>query len=192
MAVVSRREPVFWELLPLEGTQNWRNYVNISSSRGLPLVLFIHAFKKISFRTEAGGDHEGQGDIVSEETETMHEPHEEGGELDILEDDRHAAQEPRQATGQADEGKNIPEIVEEFQRECEEQHNAMNDNSSDDDDDDDEDYHVPHNWSGYRWGDVLFIDGVIWSICMVHACLSPIQTAVGPPTFLIIMGCRRI
>ena len=31
-AVVSRREPVFWELLPLEGTQNWRNYVNISIS----------------------------------------------------------------------------------------------------------------------------------------------------------------
>ena len=73
MTVVSRREPVFWELLPLEGTQNWRNYVNISSSRGLPLVLFVQAFEKISLRTEAGGDHEGQGDIVSEETETMHE-----------------------------------------------------------------------------------------------------------------------
>ena len=43
-------------------------------------------------------------------------------------------------------GKNIPEIVEEFQREGEQQHNAMNDDSSDDDDDD---YHVPHNWSGY-------------------------------------------
>ena len=139
MAVVSRREPVFWELLPLEGTQNWRNYVNISSSRGLPLVLFVQAFEKISFRTEAGGDHEGQGDIVSEETETMHESHEEDGELEILEDDRHAAHEPRQATGQADEGENIPEIVEEFQREGEEQHNAMNDDSSDDDDDDDED-----------------------------------------------------
>jgi len=58
-------------------------------------VLFIQAFGKISFRTEAGGDHEGQRDIVSEETETMHEPHEEGGELEILEDDRHAAHEPR-------------------------------------------------------------------------------------------------
>ena len=31
MAVVSRREPVFWELLPLEVMQNWRNYVNISA-----------------------------------------------------------------------------------------------------------------------------------------------------------------
>lgn len=83
----------------------------------------------------------GQGDIVSEDTETMHEPHEEGGELEIVEDDRHAAHEPRQATGQADEGENIPKIVEEFQREGEQQYNAMNDDSSDDDDD----YHVPHN-----------------------------------------------
>ena len=58
-------------------------------------MLFVQAFEKISSGTEAGGDHEGQGDIVSEETETMHEPHEEGGELEILEDDRHAAHEPR-------------------------------------------------------------------------------------------------
>ena len=112
--MVSRREPVFWELLPLEGTQNWRNYVNISSSRGLPLVLFVQAFEKISFSTEAGGDHEEQGDIVLEDTETMHEPHEEGAELEIVEDGTNASHEPRQATSEADEGEHIPEIVEEF------------------------------------------------------------------------------
>ena len=76
MAVVSRREPVFWELLPLEGTQNWRNYVNISSSRSLLLVLFIQAFENISFSTESVGEHDGQGDIVLEDPETMHEPQE--------------------------------------------------------------------------------------------------------------------
>src|SRR6185312_8194540 len=67
IAVVSRRKSVFWELLPLQGTQNWRNYVNISSSRGLPLALFVQAFEKIRFSTEAGGEHEDQGDIVSED-----------------------------------------------------------------------------------------------------------------------------
>ena len=104
MAVVSRREPVFWELLPLEGTENWRNYVNISTSRGLPLALFVQAFEKIRFSTEAGEEHEGQGDIVSEDPETMHEPHEEGAELEIVEDDTNVAHKPRKATGQADEG----------------------------------------------------------------------------------------
>ena len=69
-------------------------------------MLFIQAFEKISFSTETGGDHEGQEDIVPEDTETMHEPH---GELEIVENDRHAAHESRQATGQADEGENIPE-----------------------------------------------------------------------------------
>ena len=77
-------------------------------------MLFVQAFEKISFSTEAGGDHERQGDIISEDTETMHEPHEEGGELEIVEDGRHAAHEPRQSTGQANEGGHILEIVEEF------------------------------------------------------------------------------
>ncbi|KAG2584290.1 hypothetical protein PVAP13_6KG291406 [Panicum virgatum] len=155
MTVVSRREPIFWELLPLEGTQNWRNYVNISSCRGLPLVLFVQAFGKISFRIEAGGDYEGQGDIVSEETETMHEPHEEG------------------ATGQANEEENIPEIVEEFQRESEQQHNAMNDVSSDDDDDDDY-YHVPHNWSGYDFSKLSVNEGeaVPWEYRQNEVCIG--------------------
>ena len=72
MAVVSQREPVFWELLPFEGTQNWRNYVNISTSRGLPLALFVQAFEKVRFSTEACGEHGSQGDILSEDPETMH------------------------------------------------------------------------------------------------------------------------
>ena len=37
-------------------------------------MLFVQAFEKISFSTEAGGDHEGQGDIESEDTETIHDP----------------------------------------------------------------------------------------------------------------------
>ncbi|KAG2595148.1 hypothetical protein PVAP13_5KG429380, partial [Panicum virgatum] len=135
---------------PLEGTQNWRNYVNISSSRGLPLVLFVQAFEKISFSTEAGGDHERQGDIVSEDIETMHEPHEEG---------------------QADEGENIPEIVEESQREGEQQHNAMNDDSSDDDD-----YQVPHNWSGYDFSKLSVNEGeaVPWEYRQNEVCIGSV------------------
>ena len=84
MAVVNRREQLFWELLPLEGTQNWRNYVNISTSRGLPLALFVQAFEKVRFSTEAGGEHGGQGDILSEDPEMMHEPHEDVPNLRLL------------------------------------------------------------------------------------------------------------
>ena len=135
-------------------------------------MLFVQAFEKISFNTEAGGDHERQGDIISEDTETMHEPHEEGDEFEIVEDDRHDAHEPRQATGQVDEGENIPEIVEEFQREGKQQHNAMNDDSSDDDDD----YHVPHNWSGYDFSKLSVNEGeaVPWEYRQNEVCIGSV------------------
>jgi len=46
MAVINRTEVLFWELMPLEGTHNWRDYVNIATHHGLPLVLFVQAFDK--------------------------------------------------------------------------------------------------------------------------------------------------
>ena len=106
-------------------------------------MLFVQAFERTRFSTEAGGEHESQRDIASEDPETTRE---EEGQLEMLEDDTDASQEPRLATGEADEGEHIPEIVEEFQREGEQQNHALNDDSSDDDDDD---VHVPQNWSVY-------------------------------------------
>ena len=100
-------------------------------------MLFVQAFERTRFSTEAGGEHESQRDIASEDPEKTRE---EEGQLEMLEDDTDASQEPRQATGEADEGEHIPEIVEEFQREGEQQNHAMNDDSSDDDD-----VHVPQN-----------------------------------------------
>ena len=90
--------------------------------------------------------------------ETMHEPYEEGAELEIVEDRTDVSHEPRQATGEADEGEHIPEIVEEFQREGEQQNHAMDDDSSDDDDDYD-DYHVPQNWAGYDFSKLSVNEG---------------------------------
>ena len=161
--------------MPLEGTQNWRNYVNISTSRGLPLALFVQAFEKIRFSTEAGGEHGGQGNIVLEDPETMHEPHEEGAELEIVEDGTNASHEPRQATGEADEGEHIPEIVEEFHREGEQHNHAMDDDSSDDDDDED-DYHVPQNWSGYNFSKLSVNEGeaVPWEYKQNVVCIGSV------------------
>ncbi|KAG2617447.1 hypothetical protein PVAP13_3NG181079, partial [Panicum virgatum] len=136
------------DLLPLEGTQNWRNYVNISTSRGLPLALFVQAFEKVRFSSEAA--------------------HEEGAELEIVEDGTNASHEPRQATGEADEGEHIPEIVEEFQREDEQQNHAMNDDSSYDDDD------VPQNWSRYDFSKLSVNKGeaVSWEYKKNEVCIG--------------------
>ena len=74
------------------------------------------------------------------------------------------------------QGENIPEIVEEFQREGEQQHNAMNDDSSDDDDDDDDDYHVSHNWSGYDFSKLSVNEGeaVPWEYMQNEVCISSV------------------
>ena len=79
-------------------------------------MLFIQTFERTRFSTEAGGEHESQRDIASEEPETTRE---EEDQLEMLEDDTDASHEPRQATGEADEGEHIPEIVEVFEREGE-------------------------------------------------------------------------
>ena len=55
-------------------------------------MLFVQAFEKISFSTEAGGEHESQRDIASEEPETTRE---EEDQLEMLEDDTDASHEPR-------------------------------------------------------------------------------------------------
>ena len=68
-------------------------------------MLFVQAFERTRFSTEAGGEHESQRDIASEDPEMMHEPYEEGAELEMLEDDTDTSHEPREATGEADEGK---------------------------------------------------------------------------------------
>ena len=61
MAVVNRREVVFWELLSFEGTQNWRDYVNISSSRWCYLFkrsgrlgLVLNRLRKIKAKDSGG------------------------------------------------------------------------------------------------------------------------------------------
>ena len=154
MAVVNRREPIFWELLPLQGTQNWRNYVNLTTSRGLPLVLFVQAFEKATISTEAADEDGGQGGTVLEDSETMHgQADEDPDTMNEAAEDGDASQEPREATGEADEGEDNPRIVNEFQREGEE--HVVDDSSSDDEDN----YSVPQNWDGYDFTRLSVNDG---------------------------------
>lgn len=84
--------------------------MNITTSRGVSLVLFVQAYEKARISTEAPEEDKGHRDIASEDSETMHEATEDGD----------ASQERRQAIGEADKGEDIPEIVDEFERESEE------------------------------------------------------------------------
>jgi hypothetical protein len=79
MALFNRSEPVFWELMQLEGTENWRCYVRSACTIGASLVLLVQFDLKVQLNEEAEG--EGQSSHHGgEEEEGGHE--EEGGDDD--------------------------------------------------------------------------------------------------------------
>ena len=121
MAVVRfRMDIIYWELMPFGGSQNWKEYVNIVIERGMPLVLFVQAFERIGSTSQ----------VQEEGTEVTDSPAEEHTVLGEEEDD----DVPREPTGEADEGEHIPELVEQVEREGQEQFDAMEDDSSDEED----------------------------------------------------------
>jgi hypothetical protein len=46
MALLSRSDPVCWELMPLQGTGHWRSYVRNACQIGLPVILFVQVYQK--------------------------------------------------------------------------------------------------------------------------------------------------
>ena len=105
MAVLNRSEVLFWELMPLEGTQNWRRYVTIATEQHLPLVLLIRAFDKGEPSTEV----HDEGDDGAEDLVTPI-GREEGGDEDVVEGEESEDDDsPLEVRGELDEGEdNLP------------------------------------------------------------------------------------
>jgi hypothetical protein len=79
MALFNRSEPVFSELMQLEGTENWRRYVRSACTIGDPVVFLVQFVSNVQLNEELDG--EGQSSHQGgEEEEGGHE--EEGGEKD--------------------------------------------------------------------------------------------------------------
>ena len=78
MVVINRTEVVFQELMPLEGTNNWRDYVNIATHGGLAPALFIQALEKVGsskVQEEVQTRQDTtQEDPTKDSTETIHGP----------------------------------------------------------------------------------------------------------------------
>jgi hypothetical protein len=60
MAVFNRSEPVFWELMQLEGTKNWRCYVRSACTIGAQVILLVQFVPNVQMNEEA----EGQGQSI--------------------------------------------------------------------------------------------------------------------------------
>jgi len=52
-AVTSRSNwPIYWEIVAIGGSTMWRRFVEVSTQRGLPLVIFVQAYEKIGGSSE--------------------------------------------------------------------------------------------------------------------------------------------
>jgi hypothetical protein len=65
MALFNRSEPVLWELMQLEGTENWRCFVRRACTIGAPVVFLVQFVLKVQLNREAEGEgqsrHHGSG-----------------------------------------------------------------------------------------------------------------------------------
>jgi hypothetical protein len=56
MALFNRSEPVFWELMQLQGTENWRCYVRSACTIGAPVVLLVQFVPNVQLNEESEGE----------------------------------------------------------------------------------------------------------------------------------------
>jgi hypothetical protein len=114
--------------MPLEGTNNWRDYVDIATHHGSPLLLFVQAFEKVACTSQIQEERQDttQKDPTEDSMETFH------GRNEDMNDERFEGfgdNPPREATREIDEGEVNPDIVEHFDMENEDHINAMDDDS---------------------------------------------------------------
>jgi hypothetical protein len=65
MALINRSESLYWELMPLQGTEHWRSYIKIACDIGLPVMLFIQFVHKAGSSSQvpeegSGAAHQGE------------------------------------------------------------------------------------------------------------------------------------
>jgi hypothetical protein len=46
MALINRSTPVYWELMALEGTSQWRGFIRNACRVGLSVILFVQVYQK--------------------------------------------------------------------------------------------------------------------------------------------------
>jgi hypothetical protein len=61
MALINRSDHVYWELVPLQGTPQWRSYIKNACRDGLPVNLFVQVFQKCGSSSQV---HEEAKDVL--------------------------------------------------------------------------------------------------------------------------------
>jgi hypothetical protein len=147
MALINRSESIYWELMPLQGTEHWRSYIKTACDIGLPMMLFIQVVHKAGSSSqvheEVSAAHQGEAELQAGDGPAT-EPQEEvdGGSGEEEEGDGHTHFE-----GALDEGEVNEELVRWYEMEANEDERELEEVSSDDEDDP----LVPRDWGSYNF-----------------------------------------
>jgi hypothetical protein len=65
MALINRSESLYWELMPLQGTEHWRSYIKTTCDIGLPVMMFIQVVHKAgsSSQVHVSDAHQGEAEL---------------------------------------------------------------------------------------------------------------------------------
>jgi hypothetical protein len=67
MTLINRSESVYWELMPLQGTEHWRSCIKTACEIGLCVMLFIQVVHKagssIQVHEEGSAAHQGEAEL---------------------------------------------------------------------------------------------------------------------------------
>ena len=105
MALINRSESVYWELVPLQGTEQWRSYIKTACEIGLPVMLFIQVVHKAGSSSqvheEGSAAHQGEAELQAGDGPATEPQEGDGAATEAEEGDGDT---PFEARGEIDEG----------------------------------------------------------------------------------------
>jgi hypothetical protein len=68
MALINISESLYWELMPLQGTEHWRSYIKTTCDIGLPVMLFIQVVHKAGSSSQVlvSDAHQGGAEVQAD------------------------------------------------------------------------------------------------------------------------------
>jgi hypothetical protein len=160
MALINRSESLYWELMPLQGTEHWRSYIKTACDIRLAVMLFIQVVHKTGSSSqvheEVSAAHQGEAELQAGDGPAT-EPQEEG---DGGSDEEEEGDGQTHFEGAIDEGEVNEELLRRYEMEANGDERGLEEDSSNDEDDP----LVPRDWDSYNFSQLSINPGenVAW------------------------------
>jgi hypothetical protein len=121
MALINRSESVYWELMPLQGTEHWRSYIKTTCEICLLVMLFIQVVHKVASSSqvheEGSAAHQGEVELEAGDGPTTEPQEGDGASTEAEEGDGDT---PFEARGEINEGEVNEEVLRQYEMEADE------------------------------------------------------------------------